>query len=139
LPNQTNELTTENQDNQLQESNEDRATNTPIDVVAVIDTSIDVDTATGLPATSVEGQSKEPRSDGDSFPDVRLCTGMVLRSARGRENGTQKDPPVQQTDSPIIDFVTTHFFLHFAVYILEKSGPSGRYGGGLFEGTIKLD
>jgi hypothetical protein len=95
LPNQTNELTIDNQDNQLQESNEDLVTNAPIDVVAVTDTSIDVDTATGLPATSVEGQSRESRSDADSFPEVRPCTGMVLRSARGRDNGTQQDPPVQ--------------------------------------------
>jgi hypothetical protein len=56
LGNQTNGPTTANQENQLQESKEDLVTNTSIDVVAVSDTSIDVDTATGLPATSVEGQ-----------------------------------------------------------------------------------
>jgi hypothetical protein len=88
----------------------DPVTNASIDVVSFTDNSIDVDTATGITATSVEGQPDEFHSDADSLPNVGPCTGMVLRSARGLDNRTQQDSPVQQTDSPIIEFVTTHFF-----------------------------
>jgi hypothetical protein len=53
-------------------------TNASIEVVAFTDKFIDVDTTTGITATSVEGQPNESRSDADSLPNVGPCTGMVL-------------------------------------------------------------